>query len=49
MTEIPCQDCWARFTPLCFSVDGMLGTEAGFLCADLLMFYEGSGRSPTEL
>ena len=25
-----CQDCWAGFIPLCFSVDGMLGTEAGY-------------------
>ena len=28
-----CLACCASFTPLCFSVDGLLGTEAGFfLC-----------------
>ena len=25
-----CHDHWARFIPLCFSVDGLLGTEAGY-------------------
>ena len=27
-----CQDRHATFTPLCVSVDGMLGSEAEFLC-----------------
>ena len=30
-----CHDCWAGFTPLCFSADGMLGTEAGYFMHQL--------------
>ena len=30
------QERQAGFTPLCFSVDGMLKTEAVFLCTDVL-------------
>jgi len=45
-----CQDIQAGFTPLCFSVDGMLGIEAGYLMCQLtVLFCVGSGRCPTGL
>ena len=28
--SLACQACYASFTPLCFSVDGLLGSEANF-------------------
>ena len=40
-----CVTCHASFTPLCFSVDSMLGAEANFFCVSWLIRYPPSGRS----
>ena len=36
----------AKFTPLCFSVDGMLGTEAGYFVCRLADILCRKWRSP---
>ena len=41
-----CQDRRATFSPLCVSVDGMLGCEAEILLGDWVTFWLQSGRGP---
>ena len=44
-----CHDRQAGFTPACFSVDDMLGTEAGYFMSQLANVFVGSERSPMGL